>query len=206
MTARLLNRRPGRSLAAAWTWNGVVVAAAVLLTCLVPPVIYALLVLSRFGFLAISGYVPYEELRQAAASLDPAALLAAPVWSMNMTSGLLLSNMYELTVGQLLATLAMGAVIGLNLVAYAAPRDVCGVGGGSGAAAAAGSGLLASVGAASTGIMGCCGSGVAGGVLALAGLGAGSAAALADWSMPVQLLLIAVLALNWLRLRRRRSG
>ena len=67
--------------------------------------------------------------------------------------------------------------------------------------AAAGSGLLATVAASSTSIMGCCGSGVAGGVLTLAGVGPGTASEIAGWSTPVQALFIVGFVLNWLRLR-----
>ena len=60
---------------------------------------------------------------------------------------------------------------------------------------------VATVAASSTSIMGCCGSGVAGGVLTLAGVGAGTASEIAGWSTPVQALFIVGFVLNWLRLR-----
>ncbi len=191
----------GRLANERWVRDGVLLVGIVLLAFLLPPLIYAYLVWRQFGFIELSGYVPYEELSQAVKSLDPLTILSAPVWSMNMTSGFLLSNMYTLTVGQFLLTLAMGLAIALNLLAYLNLRNVCSVNGGFGAAGAAGTGLLATVGASSTGIMGCCGSGVAGGVLALAGASATSASALAQLSTPVQVLFVAGFAVNWLRLR-----
>ena len=193
MTSRLRLFPVARNVAA--------VSAAVALALILPPLIYGFLVWLRFDFISLSSYVPHEELRQAAQ--DPFALLAAPLWSANMTSGFLLSNMYSLTVGQFLLAVVMGLAIGMNFVAYLGTRRLCAAGSGSGAAAATGTGLLATLGASSTGIMGCCGSGLAGGVLTLAGVGAGSAAAIAEWSVPLQVLIVAGFAFNWLALRRR---
>ena len=62
-----------------------------------------------------------------------------------MTSGALLANMYELTVGQAVLTAALGAAIALNAAALTRAmraRRVCAARAG-GAAAAAGTGLLA---------------------------------------------------------------
>ena len=181
--------------------NVAAILTAVALALILPPLVYGLLVWLKFDFISLSSYVPHEELRQAAQ--DPFALLAAPLWSVNMTSGFLLSNMYSLTVGQFLLAVGMGLAMGMNFVAYLGMRRLCAAGGGPGAAAATGTGLLATLGASSTGIIGCCGSGLAGGVLTLAGLGAGSAAAIAEWSVPLQMLIVAGFAFNWLALRRR---
>ena len=60
---------------------------------------------------------------------------------------------------------------------------------------------VATVAASSTSIMGCCESGVAGGVLTLAGVGTGTASEIAGWSTSVQALFIVGFVLNWLRLR-----
>ena len=169
-----------------------------------PPAVYAVLVWRRFGGIDLTGYVPHEALGQALAGGDAAAILAAPLVSLNMTSGALLANMYELTVGQAVLTAALGAAIALNAAALTRAmraRRVCAARAGGGAAAA-GTGLLAATAAASTGIIGCFGSGAVGGALALAGLGAASAGAVAAWSPAVQALLAAGLAANWLRLRR----
>jgi uncharacterized membrane protein len=75
-----------------------------------------------------------------------------------------------------------------------------------GAAAGAGAGLLATIAAASTGLLGCCGgSAFAGGVFALAGLGSASAAALSKASPLVQVGLILVFVALYARLRHRRA-
>ena len=73
-----------------------------------------------------------------------------------------------------------------------------------GGTAAAGSGLLATVAASSTGLVGCCGSALSGGVLALIGVSSTTAAQIAEASPLLQVALIAGFALNYLRLRRRR--
>ena len=193
----------GRWDAARVIRDGGIFAGILMLVLLLPPLVYGFLVWRQFDFVSLSGYIPYEEARQALAVGDLMAFLATPLLSMNMTSGALLSNMYSLTFGQSILTVALGAAIALNLIAHLDLRRVCRVAGLHGTTAAAGSGLLATVAASSTSIMGCCGSGVAGGVLTLAGIGAGTASEIAGWSMPVQMLFIAGFVLNWLRLRGR---
>ena len=193
----------GRWDAARLVRDGGIFAGILVLVLLLPPLVYGFLVWRQFDFVDPSGYIPYEEARQALAGGDLTAFLGTPVLSMNMTSGALLSNMYSLTFGQSILTVALGAAIALNLIAHLDLRRVCRVTGLHGTTAAAGSGLLATVAASSTSIMGCCGSGVAGGVLTMAGIGAGTASEIAGWSTPVQVLFIAGFVLNWLRLRGR---
>ena len=191
----------GRWDAARAMRDGGIVAGILLLVLLLPPLVYGFLVWRQFDFVDPSGYIPYEEARQALAGGDLPGFLGTPLLSMNMTSGALLSNMYDLTIGQAILTIALAVAIALNLIAHLDLRRVCRVTGLHGTTAAAGSGLLATVAASSTSIMGCCGSGVAGGVLTMAGIGAGTASEIAGWSTPVQMLFIAGFVLNWLRLR-----
>ena len=173
------------------------------LTLLLPPLIYGLLVWRQFGFLKLSGYMPIEEVAQAFRAGNAIAIMMAPVMSINMTSGELLASMYSLTVGQLLLSILLGIVLALNILAHIDLRRICSVIKPHGTITAAGSGLFATVAASSTGIMGCCGSSFAGGVLALAGIGATTANAIAGWSTPVQILFIAGFTLNWFYLRQR---
>jgi hypothetical protein len=73
-----------------------------------------------------------------------------------------------------------------------------------GITATAGAGLLATVAATSTGLLGCCGgAALAGGVFALAGLGSATAASLAQVSPLIQLGLILLFAGLHVRLQRR---
>ena len=194
-------RYPGRWDAARVIRDGGIVVAILVLVLLLPPLVYGFLVWRQFDFVDPSGYIPYEQARQVLAGGDLPAFLGAPLLSMNMTSGALLSNMYDLTIGQSILTVALGVAIALNLIAHLDLRRVCRITGLHGTTAAAGSGLLATVAASSTSIMGCCGSGVAGGVLTMAGIGAGAASEIADWSTPVQVLFVAGFVANWLRLR-----
>ena len=201
-----MNASAGVGIAGRWDAARVmrgcgILVGILIVVLLLPPLVYGFLVWRQFDFVDPSGYIPYEEARQAFAVGGVPALLGTPVLSMNMTSGALLSNMYSLTFGQAILTIALGAAIALNLIAHLHLRRVCRVTGLHGTTAAAGSGLLATVAASSTSIMGCCGSGVAGGMLTMAGIGAGTASEIAGWSTPVQMLFIAGFLLNWLRLR-----
>jgi hypothetical protein len=175
----------------------------VALVLALPPAIYAGLAWRQAGFLNPSWFVPYEELLAAAESGDVGLVLLSSLASVNMTSGDILANMYQLTVQQLLLSVALGTVVGLTLEAQLRLRRMCPTGSVGGSAAAAGSGLMATVAASSTGILGCCGSGLAGGVLTLMGATSSSAAQIAGWSPWGQLALIALFALAYLRFARR---
>ena len=201
-----MNASAGVEVAAKWDAarvirDGGIVLGILILVLLLPPLVYGFLVWRQFDFVDPSGYIPHEEARQVLAGGDLLGFLGTPLLSMNMTSGALLSNMYSLTFGQSILTIALGIAIALNLIVHLDLWRVCGVTGLHGTTAAAGSGVLATVAASSTSIMGCCGSGVAGGVLTMAGIGAGAASEIAGWSTPVQMLFIAGFFLNWLRLR-----
>ena len=150
-----------------------------------------------------SYYLPYEALFDALRSADAEAILAAPVLSVNMTSGELLANMYNLTVGQFFLSVALGIVMGLALAAQLSFRKACAVGSVGGTAAAAGSGLMATLAASSTGILGCCGSALSGGILALAGVSATTASQIAEFSPWIQVAMIVFFAFAYVRLSRR---
>ena len=184
-----MNASAGVEVAAKWDAarvirDGGIVLGILILVLLLPPLVYGFLVWRQFDFVDPSGYIPHEEARQVLAGGDLLGFLGTPLLSMNMTSGALLSNMYSLTFGQSILTIALGVAIALNLIAHLDLRRVCRVTGLHGTTAAAGSGVLATVAASSTSIMGCCGSGVAGGVLTMAGIGAGTASEIAGWSTP----------------------
>lgn len=180
------------------------IAGVVLLVLFLPPVIYAYLSYAKFGLFKPSFYIPYEAFSAALQSGSAYALWNASLIVVNMTSGLLLSNMYTLTVGQLLLSVALGVFIGLNLAAHGVLRRNCPTPARTAeTASAAATSLVATVAASSTGIVGCCGSALGGGVLALAGLSATSAVQIATWSPYMQSGLIALFLVNYIRLRRR---
>lgn len=168
-----------------------------------PLVMFAFLAYRQFGLFKPSFFIPYEEMFAAFRSGDPFAVFEAPVISVNMTSGLLLSNMYSLDIAQLLLSVALGVVMGLTLDAQLSLRKVCELKSVGGSAAAAGSGLVATLAASGTGILGCCGSGLTGGILALAGVSSVTATQLAEVSPFIQVALIAFFVLVYLRFSRR---
>ena len=165
--------------------------------------INAALVRWKFGMLDVSWYVPYEELEAALRSGKVVEIYGAPLWSANMTSGLITANMFTLTLGETLLSVLLGLVIGLNLAAMARLRAACPLRTGHAVAVAATSGFASTLAASGTGILGCCGPALSGGMLALAGLSATTAQAVASVSPAVQGALILVLGVIWVRLRDR---
>lgn len=181
---------------------GIVVASTVLAVLALPPAVYAWLSYVKFGLLKPSYYVPYEALLQTLRTASLPDIWGASLLVVNMTSGQLLANLYTLTVGQLVLSLLLGIAIALNFSALLALRRACNAGSHAGqAAGAAGTGLFATVAASSTGIFGCCGGAAAGGVLTLAGLSTTTAVQIGAWSPYIQVLLIVLFVLNYLRLR-----
>ncbi len=180
------------------------IGAMALLVVALPPVVYGVLAYRTFGVLEVSWYAPYEELLAAIRTGNPFEIGRAPLIAINMTSGEVLANMFTLSVWQLTISVALGLLIGLNLVAFLALRAACPTGRLRGPATTAGSGLLATVAASGTGLLGCCGAAMSGGVLALMGMGAGTAHLLSHASPPVQAALVALSAFGLVRLRRAR--
>jgi len=203
MRAAVQKTAPAVAPAAALPARALWVAGMVALVLALPPLIYAVLAWRQAGFLDVTWFVPHEEMKGAFESGDIGLILLSSVISVNMTSGDILANMYQLTVEQLLLSAALGTAVGLTIDAQVRLSKACAPGAVGGSAAAAGSGLAATVAASSTGILGCCGSGLAGGVLALAGVTGATAAHIAEYSHFVQLALIAAFALAYLRFARR---
>ena len=180
-------------------WILSMVAAVLVL----PLIMFAFLAYRQFGLFNPSYYIPYEEMLDAFGSGDLHAVFDAPIISVNVTSGLLLSNMFSLSVGQLLLSVALGVAIGLTLDAQFSLRKVCKLKSVGGLAAAAGSGLVATLAASGTGILGCCGSGLTGGILALAGISSVTATQIAEVSPFIQVALIGFFVLTYLRFSKR---
>jgi hypothetical protein len=179
------------------------IALMILLVLALPPAIFGALTYYRFGIFAPSYFVPHEALWAALTEGDVAALFAAPLVSVNMTSGDVLANMYSLTLGQYGLSVVLGCTMGLALAKQMRLLRLCSAGTVGGTTAATGSGLFATVAASSTGILGCCGSGLAGGVLTLLGVSGNIAGQLAGASLLLQLALIAAFVLLNLRFAAR---
>jgi len=168
-----------------------------------PLVMYAFLAYRQFGLFNPSYFIPYEEMLDAFRFGDLHAVFDAPIISVNVTSGLLLSNMFSLSIGQLLLSVGLGVAMGLTLDAQLSLRKVCELKSVRGSAAATGSGLAATLAASGTGILGCCGSGLTGGILALAGVSSVTASQIAEVSPFIQAALIALFVLAYLWFSRR---
>lgn len=190
-----------------WRWSTAIVFLSILLVVLaLPPAVYAWLSYVNFGLFRPTYYVPHEALLQTVRTGSLQSIWNASLVVVNMTSGLLLSNLYTLTVGQLVLSSLLGIAIALNLSALLVRHRACSTRPRAGqAAGAAGTSLVATVAASSTGIFGCCGGATAGGVLTLAGVGSTTAIQIGQWSPYIQVLLIALFVLNYLRLHGRRD-
>jgi hypothetical protein len=187
--------------------DAAIIAGMIAATIALPVVIHGWLSWLRFDYFSLSSYVPHEAMRAELATPTLAKIASLPLVEINMTSGHILANMYTLTLGQLTLSVALGLVMGLVLARQLHMRALCAMPGrqGVGAAAAAGTGLLATIAAASTGLLGCCGgAALAGGVFALAGLSSATAATLAQASPVIQVALI--LLFGWLYSRLRFAG
>jgi len=173
--------------------KGISVSLAALV---LPFLVYGVLAWNRMGLFVPSGYMPLEALNAALGQGAIAAIWAAPVASLNATSGELVSAMYDVTVGSLVLALGLGLAVVLQALR---PRACTRAAGGW----LAGGGLLASIGAAPTVMLGCCGGGAAGAILALAGLTSATAADASVFGQPLQAAIIAALLLRafWPNLR-----
>lgn len=186
------------------TRTALVVVISVVVVLALPAATYAYLSYAKFGLFKPSFYIPHEALFSALRVGSVHDIWDASLVVVNMTSGLLLSNMYTLTVGQLVLSVTLGVFIGLNLAAHLALRRRCPAPTRAAeTAGAAGTGLFATVAATSTGIVGCCSSALSGGVLTLAGLSSTTAIQIAGWSPYIQTGLIVLFMANYIRLRRR---
>jgi hypothetical protein len=186
--------------------DAAIVAATMLLTLTLPLAIYGYLSWRQFEYFSLSYFVPYEAMRAELARPTLAKIVSLPLVEVNLTSGHILANMYTLTFGQFALSSMLGFVMGLVLAGQLRLRGLCALRGQQSVGAAAGAGLLATVAAASTGLLGCCGgSAFAGGVFALAGLSSASAAALSKASPIIQIGLILVFVVLYAGLRRKRA-
>ncbi len=100
--------------------DGAAAALAAAGFILLPLVTFGLAVLRTEGSIRLSALVPYEEM--AGAWHAPRAAHAAGLWDaavlyVNFTRGALDAQIYRLTVGQLVLSATLGALVALNLAA-----------------------------------------------------------------------------------------
>jgi hypothetical protein len=185
--------RPKRD---ALVWSSVGVALLALMLGL-PLLLFAWISHVKLGFVSWSYYLPYEELFAAFASGSLHKIYDAPLAAVNVTSGFVIANMYTYTLGHTLATAVLGVLLVLFARSYSAVRS-----GARGTGATFG-GTTASVCAitaasSSTALAGCCGAGIGGGMIALAGFGTITGAWLNHVATWAQLALIVLFgALLW---------
>jgi len=185
--------RPKRD---ALVWSSVGVALLALMLGL-PLLLFAWISHVKLGFVSWSYYLPYEEFFAAFASGSLHKIYDAPLAAVNVTSGFVIANMYTYTLGHTLATAVLAVLLVLLARSYSAVRS-----GARGTGATFG-GTTASVCAvtaasSSTALAGCCGAGIGGGMIALAGFGTIAGAWLNHVAIWAQLALIVLFgALLW---------
>lgn len=175
-------------------WCGAALAAAAAMLAL-PLVLFAVLSYWKLGFMSLSYYVPYEQFGQDLASGDVGRLYRAPLAAINVTSGFVIANMFTYTLGHTAATLLLVALVMLHLAAALRRTRECAVRMPAAPVGGATAGVFAATAASSSAALtGCCGAGMAGGIVALAGLGSATGAWMSDVATWVQLLLVIGLA------------
>lgn len=178
-------------------------AALLALMLALPLALFALVSYHKLGFMSLSWYMPYEEFAQSLASGDIGRIYNAPLAAINTTSGFVIATMFTYTLGHTLVSTVLAALVLLN-IRLLARRAVCqsrGLGASVGGAAA---GVFATTAAASsTALTGCCASGMAGGMIALAGAGSVAGAWVSDAATYAQALLVTGLAVAFLIANRR---
>ena len=190
-----------RSAAFRWGAGGTALLAVMLV---LPLLLFAWLSHWKLGFLNWSYYFPYEELQQSLAAGDLRKLYYAPLVAVNVTSGFVIANMFTYTLGHTLVTLMLVVLVLAYLAtalrrsrACASSRSAAPAGG----AAAAGV-FAATAASSSAALTGCCGAGMAGGMVALAGFGSVVGAWTADAASVAQALLVLGLSVALIRGRR----
>jgi hypothetical protein len=165
---------------------------------LLPLLVFGLAVLHDEGFVRLSALVAEEEVAGAVRTASPREVWGTAVLYVNFTRGSLNAQIYRLTVGQLVLSTGLGALVGLNL---AASRRAAGAAAGCGLGA--GGGALATVCAATAGAFGCCGGSASVGLVASLGVSLPVAGALGEAAWAVQVATIVVLATFLVRARWR---
>jgi hypothetical protein len=192
----------GQSAAFRWTAGG---AALVAVMLVLPLLLFAGLSYWKLGFLHWSYYVPYEEFGQNLAAGDLRKIYYAPLIAVNVTSGFVIANMFTYTLGHTLVTLLLVALVLLYVAAALRRARVCAArvsATPAGGAAAAGV-FAATAASSSAALTGCCGVGMAGGLVALAGFGSVAGAWAADAASYAQGLLVLGLGVALIRGRRK---
>lgn len=195
-----LDRAATRREALHWGAIGFAMIAVMLA---LPLLLFAVLSKLKLGFWIWSYYVPYEELWQAFGSGDLRRIYEAPLLAVNVTSGFVIANMFTYKLGHTAVSILVAVLVVLLLRRQVA-QPACATRGAVISLGGATGGVFAATAAsASAALSGCCGSAMAGGLVALAGLGAVAGAATADVAAWIQPALAVALG-AWLWVDRRK--
>jgi hypothetical protein len=178
---------------AAFRWTLAGTALAVVMLAL-PLLLFAALSYWKLGFVNWSYYVPYEEFGQGLASGALRKLYYAPLIAVNVTSGFIIANMFTYTLGHTLVTLLLTVLVLAYHGSALRRARACAARVSATPAGGAAAGVFAATAASSSAALtGCCGAGMAGGLVALAGFGTATGAWAADAATIAQALLVAAL-------------
>ena len=178
-------------------------AALLTLMLALPLALFALVSYVKLGFMSLSWYVPHEEFGQVLASGELQRIYYAPLAAINTTSGFVIATMFTYTLGNTLVSIALAVLVLLHF-RLLARRAACTMRGHAASVGGATAGVFAATAAASsTALTGCCSSGMAGGMIALAGLGSIAGAWLSEAASWAQGLLFIALAIAFLIVQRR---
>ncbi len=181
-------------------------AALLALMLALPLALFALVSYHKLGFMSLSWYVPYEEFGQSLASGDIGRIYNAPLAAINTTSGFVIATMFTYTLGHTLVSIVLAVLVLLH-IRLLARRMVCQSRGFTASVGGATAGVFATTAAASsTALTGCCASGMAGGMIALAGAGSVAGVWLSDAATYAQALLVVGLAVAFLIVNRRQPS
>lgn len=179
------------SAAFRWTLGG---AALTTMMLALPLLIFAALSYWKLGFVNWSYYVPYEEFGQGLASGLLRKIYYAPLIAVNVTSGFVIANMFTYTLGHTLVTLLLTVLVLAYFGSALRRARACAARVSTTPAGGAAAGVFAATAASSSAALtGCCGAGMAGGLVALAGFGTATGAWAADAATIAQALLVAAL-------------
>jgi hypothetical protein len=171
-----------------------------------PLLLFAWLSYWKLGFVSWSYYVPYEEFWQGLASAKLGKIYYAPLVAVNVTSGFVTANMFTYTLGHTLVTLALVALVMAYLAAALRRSRQCAAAVRAPAGGATAGVFTATAASSSAALTGCCGAGMTGGIVALAGLGSATGAWMSDAATWAQFLLVVGLAVALAITFRRNSN
>jgi hypothetical protein len=169
-----------------------------------PAVIFAVFSYKQFEFFRLSGYIPHEELLIALRTGNITEILAAPLVSLNMTSGHLFANVYVFTLGAVIASLALGGLAGYAIALQARARLRRGSLGVYKSISALSLGMVVTLATSSAGLLGCHGgTKLSGEILTQIGFESMVAAEIARASPYIQVVLLSLLSVYCLVLYKR---